>query len=599
MADDSDAFSTLDAADVATVAALGTRRSVAAGDYLYRQGDATYDFYVIISGEVEIVITSDGTDRVIVRHGPGRFLGELNLLTGLRVFVSARVVQPGEVIAMSADSLRHLIRTNPGLGDRILAAFIARRAILLGGAAAAIRVLGSRHSAASLRLREFLARSHIPHEWLDPDGDPLIEHVLREFGVAPEELPVVIATGTVLRHPTPGELAEYLGVTVTSLPDRCFDLIVVGSGPAGLATAVYGASEGLRTLGLEAVAVGGQAGTSPRIENYLGFPIGISGSDLTQRAVVQAEKFGAHLASPSTAVSLRDEPSHLVVLLSDGTELAARAVVAASGAHYRRLDAVRLEEFEGNGVYYAATDMEARLFDSAPVVVAGGGNSAGQAALFLAGRGSPVTVVIRGSDLGQSMSRYLVDRIEADARIDVRTGTTITALEGDRTLRSIRIRGPDGDEKLDCSGLFSFIGAEPDRGGCRVAPRSTIVASCSPTGPFATTTSIDGGSRSVGARCRSRPAFQACSPSATCAQVRSSESPLRSAKVPPPCAPSTSISRSGTYPSGRCETAGSCASLPIRRGAVVVPMCCWLRRLIVGSARGNALNQATSEEGSP
>ena len=251
--------------------------------------------------------------------------------------------------------------------------------------------------------------------------------LLREFAVTPGELPVVIASGSVLRRPTPGGLAEYLGLTIDSLPERCFDLVVVGAGPAGLAAAVYGASEGLRTLVVEMAAVGGQAGASSRIENYLGFPTGISGGDLTQRAVVQAEKFGAHLTSPCAAASLREEAGHLVVRLSDGTDVAGRAVIVASGARYRRLDAARLADFEGNGVYYAATEMEARLCAGSPVVVAGGGNSAGQAALFLAASGSPVTVVIRGHDLGASMSRYLVDRIEADARIDVRTNTRITA----------------------------------------------------------------------------------------------------------------------------------------------------------------------------
>ena len=219
------------------------------------------------------------------------------------------------------------------------------------------------------------------------------------FGISANELPVVIATGTVLRRPTPGELASYLGLTIESLPERCFDLVVVGGGPAGLAAAVYGASEGLRTLGVEMTAPGGQAGTSSRIENYLGFPMGISGTDLTQRAVIQAEKFGANLTVPCTAESLRNQAGHLVVRLSDGSDVAGRAVIAATGAAYRRLEASRLSEFEGNGVYYAATEMESRMCGIAPVVVVGGGNSAGQAAIFLSQSGCAVTLVIRGSDL--------------------------------------------------------------------------------------------------------------------------------------------------------------------------------------------------------
>lgn len=461
MADDADAFPVLDAPELEVLDALGSHRSVSAGEYLFREGDAAYDFYVVISGEVEILMRTDGADRVVTRHGAGRFVGELNLLTGLRAFVSARVTEPGEVLVVPRELLRDIIRTNPRLSDRILTAFLARRAALLSAPSAAIRVVGSRFSPESTRIREFLARSRIPHEWMDPERDEHVEDVLREFGVTPGELPVVIATGSVLRRPTTGALAEYLGLTVESLPGRCFDLIVVGAGPAGLAAAVYGASEGLSTLALDRVAVGGQAGTSSRIENYLGFPIGISGGDLTQRAMVQAEKFGAHLVNPCAAVSLREEAGHLVVGLSDGSVVAGRAVIVASGARYRRLDAARLEDFEGNGVYYAATDAEARMCSGSPVVVAGGGNSAGQAALFLAERGSPVTIVVRGPDLATSMSRYLVDRIEADPRVEVRANTQITALDGDRALSAVRIQGKDGDEVLGCLALFSFIGAEP------------------------------------------------------------------------------------------------------------------------------------------
>jgi thioredoxin reductase (NADPH) len=460
-ADDAVVFPILTDSELAVLAALGTRRSVAAGEYLYREGDPTYDFYVILSGVVEVVVHSDGEERSINRQGAGRFLGELNLLTGERVYLSSRVVEPGEVLVVPRTALQHVIATNPGLSDTILAAFLARRSFLLSGAAAAIRVVGSRFSPETLRVREFLARNRIPHEWLDPDRDTIVERLLRELAMTPGELPVVIASGSLLRHPTPGVLAQYLGLTIESLPERCFDLVVVGGGPGGLAAAVYGASEGLRTLVVEMVAVGGQAAGSSRIENYLGFPTGISGGDLTQRAVVQAEKFGAHFSSPCTAASLREEAGHLVVRLSDGTDVAGRAVIVASGANYRRLDAARLADFEGRDVYYAATEMEARLCAGSPVVVAGGGNSAGQAALFLAESGSPVTLVIRGHDLGAGMSRYLVDRIEVEARIHVRTNTRITALDGDSTLTSVRVITGGVDAVLPCAALFSFIGADP------------------------------------------------------------------------------------------------------------------------------------------
>ncbi len=451
----------LSATDIALISELGTRRQVVPGEYLYREGDLTYDFYVVVTAEIDIVVAVDGGERIVAHHGPGRFLGELNMLSGLRVFVSARVTRPGEVIAVPRDHLRQLMATKPRLSDTILAAFIARRSLLLEGAAPAIRVIGSRFSPESLEVREFLARTRIPHEWLDSDADPQVESLLRNSSVVPSDLPVVIATGSVLRKCTPGELASFLGLTIENMPERCFDLVVIGGGPAGLAAAVYGASEGLRTLGVEMTAPGGQAGTSSRIENYLGFPMGISGTDLTQRAVVQAQKFGARLTVPCRAASLRDRAGYLVVNLSDGSEVVGRAVVAATGAAYRRLDADRLSDFEGRGVYYAATDTEARQCSGASVLVAGGGNSAGQAAMFLAQNSCRVSIVIRGSDLEKSMSSYLVDRVAADPAISVHTDTTISALEGDERLEAVRLKGPDGDVVVECAGLFSFIGADP------------------------------------------------------------------------------------------------------------------------------------------
>ena len=455
---------TLDPSELALLESLGTRRSVRTGEFLYREGDPAYDFYVVLAGEVEIYIDTDGARDLLASHGPGRFLGELNLLTALRVFVTAEVTRDGEVLAVPADALRRVLATQPQLSDKILATFMARRALLMTGAAAVTRVVASRYSPESLRIREFLSRSGLPHQWLDPDADPQVDRILEEFGIGPSELPVVISSGTVLRRPTPGVLADYLGLTVASLPERCFDLVIVGGGPAGLAAAVYGASEGLRTLALDMVAPGGQAGTSSRIENYFGFPTGVSGADLTQRGVVQAEKFGAQLSAPCSAVALREEAGHLLVDLSDGTVVAGRAVIAASGARYRRLEVERLGEFESRGIYYAATEMEARLCAGSPVMVAGGGNSAGQAAVFLADQGSDVTVVIRGPDINSGMSRYLVDRMDGHPRIEVQSDTRIVALEGESSLQAVRTSGPSGESTVTCSGLFSFIGAEPASG---------------------------------------------------------------------------------------------------------------------------------------
>jgi thioredoxin reductase (NADPH) len=451
----------LDESEIAYLESYGTRRVVQAGDYLYRAGDTGYDFYVLLSGSIEIVLPVDGDEEVIVTHGPGRFLGELNLLTGLRVFVSARVAEGGEVLAIPVEELRRIVATERQLSDKILATFMARRNELLKGAGAATRVIGSQFSPDVLQLREFLSRTRIPYEWLDPDADPRVGGVLEHFTVGPSDLPVVVTSGTVIRRATPGLLAEYLGLTVESLPQRCFDLVVVGGGPAGLAAAVYGASEGLRTLGVDMVAPGGQAGTSSRIENYFGFPTGISGGELAQRGLVQAEKFGAHLTTPCEAVSLKERSGHLIVELSDGSEVAGRAVIAASGAQYRRLEVDRIREFEAKGLYYAATDLEARQCAGNPVVVVGGGNSAGQAAVFLADRGSTVTVVIRGPELGASMSGYLVRRLEGHGRIDVLTNSQVTALDGEEVLHSVQITGPRGEVTSPCVALFSFIGADP------------------------------------------------------------------------------------------------------------------------------------------
>ena len=458
---DDPALAILDASETAHLDTLGTRRRVSAGDYLYREGDIADAFFVVLSGTVEIFIMADGKEQVVAQHDAGRFLGELNLLSGTRVFVSARVTEPGEVLEVPVEAFRRVIATQPALSDKILAAFMARRALLMSGAAATLRVIGSRFSPESLQIREFLTRIRRPHEWLDPDADTQVDEILQHFGIAPSELPVVIASGKVFRRPTPGVLAEYLNLTVDSLPERCVDLVIVGGGPAGLAAAVYGASEGLRTLGVDMVAPGGQAGTSSRIENYFGFATGISGGDLIGRGFVQAEKFGAHLSAPCSAVAIEEKAGHLVVELSDGTVVAGRAVIVATGARYRRLAVDRLEEFENRGVYYAATELEARQCAGGPVMVVGGGNSAGQAAVFLADQGSPVTVAIRGRDLSASMSRYLLDRIENHPAITVETETEVVALDGDGALRSLRVSGPGGEASVPCAALFSFIGADP------------------------------------------------------------------------------------------------------------------------------------------
>ena len=420
-----------------------------------------YDFYVVLSGQVEIMLEADGEGRLITTHGPGKFLGELNLLTGMRAFLSSRVAESGEVLAVPVKSFRKIIATQPQLSDKILTAFLGRRTGLITDAAATTRVIGSRYSPETLQIRQFLDRTRLPYQWLDPETDPQVESLFAQFQVEVTDLPVVISSGQVLRNTSPGAVSEYLGLTLANVQERCVDLVIVGGGPAGLAAAVYGASEGLRTICLDMVAAGGQAGTSSRIENYFGFPTGISGSELTKRGLVQAEKFGAHLTAPCAVVALREQAGRLVTELSDGTEITARAVIAASGARYRRIEVDRLSEFESRGVYYAATDLEARQCSGGPVIVVGGGNSAGQAAVFLAEQGSQVTVVIRGRDLNAGMSRYLVDRLESHPHIEVLTHTRVVGLEGEQSLRAVRLAGPSRETSVPAAGLFSFIGAEP------------------------------------------------------------------------------------------------------------------------------------------
>jgi thioredoxin reductase (NADPH) len=465
---------------LALLARFGERRRIEVGDVLYADGDASYDFFVVLSGVVEVVGTYDGEEELLAVHDTGRFLGELNLLTGQRVYVTARVVEPGEVLALPVAELRRVIATLPGLSDIILGALVARRSVLLEGAARSVRVIGSRHLPEALAVREYLIRNRLPHQWLDAEADPDICRLVDEFGLACSDLPIVLTGSTVLRQATPGEVAHHLGLTIEAIPQRCFDLVVVGAGPAGLAAAVYGASEGLSTLTVESTLPGGQAGTSSRIENYLGFPAGVSGAELTNLAMTQALKFGATMSTPCEVVGLLEKAGHLIVQLSDGTEIAGRAVVVATGAHYRRLDVPDLARFEGTGVFYAATEMEGRMVAGQPVAVVGGGNSAGQAALFLAKNHCSVSILIRGSDLGGSMSRYLADRIEAHPAITVRTRTQVVGLTGSGwgELQAVTVATAQEKEEMACSALFSFIGASPNSGwlsGCAAVDAAGFV----------------------------------------------------------------------------------------------------------------------------
>jgi thioredoxin reductase (NADPH) len=445
------------------LAEFGEHRELAAGDALYHAGEARWDFYVLIEGEVEVV-RDDESEQLVVVYGPGQFVGELGLLTGQRTYLTARATRNGLVLVIPHDAFRRLMATKPTISDTIFGALIGRRETLRttsGGQA--VQIMGSRFSRDALALRTFAARNRLAYAWIDLEEADDVGVLLASRGLRPSDTPVVITPTGILRHPTPGEFAEQLGLTYHPIPGRTFDLVVIGVGPAGLAASVYGASEGLDTVSLDAVGPGGQAGSSSRIENYAGFPNGISGGDLAARTAVQAQRLGAWLVSPCEVSGLRVENGFQVVSLVDQSEVPTRAVIVATGARYQRLAISNLEQFEGNGVYYAATDLEARSCSGSDVVVVGGGNSAGQAALYLSQEGSRVSIVVRRSDLSSSMSKYLIDRIAADPTIEVLTDTEVRALNGDTHLESVVFEHTPSEHRYakECVALFCFIGAEP------------------------------------------------------------------------------------------------------------------------------------------
>ena len=434
-----------------------------AGDVLFEQGHPYDRFYAVLAGKVAVV-DRRGPDeqRVIAVHGPRRFLGEIGLLTGQAAQFTALVVEPGEILAVPIGRLAELAVEEPELGDLIVRAYLLRRTMLIG-LGTGLTIVGSRSTPDARRLREFALRNRLPHRWIDLEEDGQAEELLRRLGLTPAQTPVVIFGDQVRRNPSTAELAEMLGLRAQAPPRGVCDLVVVGAGPAGLAAAVYGASEGLDTVMVDAVATGGQAATTSRIENYLGFPAGISGSELAERATVQCRKFGARISVPAEARSLTRRDGHYAIGLDDGAELCGRAVVIATGAHYRRLAVPRLEDFEGTSVYYAATWMEAQLCEGDAVAVVGGGNSAGQATIFLARFTPRVTLVVLHDDLGRDMSRYLADRIERAPNVEVRRNTAVCELIGDRALEALVVEdartGWRG--RVPARALFVFIGADP------------------------------------------------------------------------------------------------------------------------------------------
>ncbi len=448
--------SVLSAAQLEALANVGEERTAAVGDVLFRVGDLRYPFIAIIEGEAAIL---DGHGREIVRHGPAGFLGEINLLSGQTVYLTAVVTKPMRYIAVDRDVLRPLLFDDAPLSDLLLSVFTARREALQRTDGIGMEILGPRSSEATRRMVEFARRNRLPHTWRDPEhsDDPTVAARLDALEAA--EVPLVLLPGGLeLRAPSTGEVSRALGIGLELPAREEVDLVVIGGGPAGLGAAVYGASEGLETLVVESTALGGQAGTSRRIENYLGFPAGISGSELTTRAVTQARKFSARTATPYRALSLEPGVDRHIVRLEDDHEVAARAVVLATGAEYRRLPVGDLEAYEGISVFYAAGPPEAQRCGATRVGVIGGGNSAAQAAVWLARGGALVTLLHRRADLRETMSDYLVLELERYG-VAVRDRSEVAALHGaDGELEAVTLQ--DG-ERLAFSFLFLFLGAKP------------------------------------------------------------------------------------------------------------------------------------------
>ncbi len=441
---------------------------------LVEVGARVVPFFVVVSGELQALRPADGAETLIVAQRAGQFTGEATMISGRRALVRVRVTEPGEVIELTREALLTLVQTDAELSEIFMRAFVLRRLELIAHDLGDVVVVGSSHSAGTLRVKEFLTRNGHPFQYLDLDRDRDAQEVLDRFHVAVGDVPVVLGCGgTVLRNPTNAQIAQSLDFNEDVDETRVSDLVIVGAGPAGLAAAVYGASEGLDVHVVESNVPGGQAGGSSRIENYLGFPTGISGLELTGRAYAQALKFGAHVMVAKGATRLVCDGQRYSVEIDSGPRLAARAVIIATGAEYRKPDLENLSKFEGTGVYYGATPMEAQLCSGEDVVVVGGGNSAGQAAVFLAATSQRVHMLVRGVGLADTMSRYLVRRIEENPAIELRTRTQIVALEGNARLERIRWRDDRTGliETHDIGHVFMMTGAVPNTGwlnGCLV-----------------------------------------------------------------------------------------------------------------------------------
>jgi len=457
-------FPTLTASQIDRIRPQGHVRHVDRGEILFDVGDTNIPFFVILSGSMEVVQPGLDGERPITVHRAGGFTGELTMISGRRIFVRGRVIEPGDFIELTGDALRSLIAKDAELSEIFMRAFILRRLELISRGYGSLILLGSRHSAQTLRLREFLTRNGHPYTYIDLDTDKASQELLDRFNVKVDEIPVIICgRGYVLRSPTIQKLADCLGFNADVDTAQLRDLIIVGAGPSGLAAAVYAASEGLDVLLIETESPGGQAASSSKIENYLGFPYGLSGQELANRAITQAEKFGAKMMIARNVVRLECARRPYKVVLDNGVELAARSVVIATGAQYNKPRIANLAIFEGQGVYYGATFMEAQLCGDDDVIVVGGGNPAGQAAVYMSQTQRKVHILVRSGQLSDAMSRYLIQRIEQNPNIEIHYRTEIISLEGDSHLEHVTWRNNQTGEiaTVPIRHVFIMAGASP------------------------------------------------------------------------------------------------------------------------------------------
>src|SRR6266498_2390657 len=465
-------FPTLTRAQLERVAAQGRVRPIQAGEVLVEPGQQIVPFFVVRAGAIEIIRPSGTAETLVVVYGPGQFTGEVNMLSGRPAMLRVRVGESGEALEVDRERLLALVQTDSELGELIMRAFILRRVELIAHGLGDVVLVGSNHCAGTLRVKEFLTRNGHPYSYIDLDRDTDVQELLDRFHVAAADVPVLICRGeVVLRNPTNQQIADCLGFNEAIDQTHIRDLVVVGAGPSGLAAAVYGASEGLDVLVLESNAPGGQAASSSKIENYLGFPTGISGQDLAGRAYTQAQKFGAQVLIAKDAKGLSCDRRPYAIETDNGQRVPARTVVIATGAQYRKLPLENLSQFEGAGVYYGATHLEAQLCGGEEVIVVGGGNSAGQAAVFLAQTARRVYMLVRSDGLAKTMSRYLIRRIEETPNIELHINTEVVALEGNDHLERVTWRNNQTGqtESHNIAHLFSMTGAVPNSawlGGC-------------------------------------------------------------------------------------------------------------------------------------